>query len=153
MKKANYNDVYDLFEFAVNSAINNQKITIEEFHGCKDIDETYSVKVIEPMLLSVDDIYKFCVKYYHETKDCKSRKRGKCESRQFAHFICYEYLLPKPTLSKIGEIIGNKDHATVLHSCKTINNLLETDPSKRKILDEILKELRLKKGEKNYRYK
>ena len=35
--------------------------------------------------------------------------------------------LTNSSLSAIGAKIGRKDHATVLHACKTVNNLLETD--------------------------
>lgn len=31
--------------------------------------------------------------------------------------------------SKIGKFIGNKDHATVLHACKTVKGQLEVDKS------------------------
>jgi chromosomal replication initiator protein len=39
--------------------------------------------------------------------------------------------------SKIGQQIGRRDHATVLHACKTIANLLETDKQFRGEMCEI----------------
>ena len=39
--------------------------------------------------------------------------------------------------SKIGLYIGKRDHATVLHACKTIENLAETDKQFRTELNEI----------------
>jgi chromosomal replication initiator protein len=39
--------------------------------------------------------------------------------------------------SKIGMQIGRRDHATVLHACKTISNLLDTNKQFRGELNEI----------------
>lgn len=55
----------------------------------------------------------------------KSRKREYVEARQIAMKIAYDCKLG--SLQKIGNFISNKDHATVLHACKTIGNLCETD--------------------------
>lgn len=56
----------------------------------------------------------------------KSRKREFVETRQ----LCMFFLKKRTTLSlaKIGGLI-NKDHATVLHAVKTINNLIDTNAS------------------------
>ena len=35
--------------------------------------------------------------------------------------------MTKLSLSEIGEIVGGKDHATVLHSNKTVKNLMDTN--------------------------
>ena len=32
---------------------------------------------------------------------------------------------------------GGKDHATVLHACKTVNNLIDTDKTFRKYISEL----------------
>ena len=58
----------------------------------------------------------------------KSRKRHIVEARQICHWmvrnrICYNQL----SLSAIGEVIGGRDHATVLHSTRNINNLVAVD--------------------------
>lgn len=55
----------------------------------------------------------------------KSRKRKYVVPRQKCMFIC-KYLFPSMTLAEIGEYF-NKDHATVLHSAKTVKNLIDTD--------------------------
>jgi chromosomal replication initiator protein len=51
--------------------------------------------------------------------------------------------LTKASLANIGSQIGGKDHATVLHACKTVNNLLETDKRFRLQVDEIEKKLKI----------
>jgi chromosomal replication initiator protein len=35
--------------------------------------------------------------------------------------------MTKSSLAKIGAHCGGKDHATVLHACRTVNNLIDTD--------------------------
>jgi chromosomal replication initiator protein len=50
--------------------------------------------------------------------------------------------LTKSSLTTIGAQIGGKDHATVLHACKTVNNLLETDKKFKGQIDEIEKKLK-----------
>jgi chromosomal replication initiator protein len=39
--------------------------------------------------------------------------------------------------SKIGKYIGDRDHATVLHACKTVANLADTDKQFKVELEEI----------------
>lgn len=42
---------------------------------------------------------------------------------------------------KIGKLIGDKDHTTVLHAIKTINNLIETDINFKNKINKINNEL------------
>lgn len=55
----------------------------------------------------------------------KTRKREIVEARQIAMFVASTQIKTL-SLSKIGEYY-NKDHATVIHALKTVNNLCETD--------------------------
>lgn len=57
--------------------------------------------------------------------NAKSRKRELVESRQVAMYLSRRNT--KESLNKIGAAIGGKDHATVIHACKTVEILLETD--------------------------
>jgi chromosomal replication initiator protein len=49
--------------------------------------------------------------------------------------------MTKSSLASIGLQCGGKDHATVLHACRTVNNLLETDKKFRVYIDEIEKKI------------
>jgi chromosomal replication initiator protein len=49
--------------------------------------------------------------------------------------------MTKSSLASIGMTCGGKDHATVLHACRTVNNLAETDKSFRVYLEELDKKL------------
>ena len=57
----------------------------------------------------------------------KTRKREIVDLRQKA--MCLAKTFTGASLATIGSIIGAKDHATVLHACKTVNNLIDTDKS------------------------
>jgi chromosomal replication initiator protein len=59
----------------------------------------------------------------------KTRKREQVTRRQIAMTLVltrFKYII---SLEAIGGYIGNKNHATVLHAAKTVNNLCETDKS------------------------
>ncbi|MFA6779663.1 MAG: chromosomal replication initiator protein DnaA [Paludibacteraceae bacterium] len=65
----------------------------------------------------------------------KSRKREVVQARQIAMYLARKYT--KNSLSSIGEQIGNRDHATVLHACKTVTDLIDIDKGVRQSLDMI----------------
>ena len=66
-----------------------------------------------------------------------SRKREIVQARQLAMYFSKK--ITKSSLSVIGLQCGNKDHATVLHACKTIENLRQTDRNIRAMFDELEK--------------
>ena len=49
----------------------------------------------------------------------------------------------KNSLATIGAQIGGKDHATVLHACKTVNNLIETDKRFKRYITDIEKRFKM----------
>ena len=65
----------------------------------------------------------------------KSRKRDVVQARQIAMYLAKNNT--DYSASKIGTLIGGKDHATVLHACKTIRELREVDKTFRAEVDEI----------------
>jgi chromosomal replication initiator protein len=65
----------------------------------------------------------------------KSRKREVVQARQIAMYLSKQ--LTKNSLSSIGDLIGNRDHATVLHACKIVNDLMDIDKSFRSSVKEI----------------
>ena len=51
--------------------------------------------------------------------------------------------MTKSSLANIGAHCGGKDHATVLHACRTVVNLSETDKQFRSYLEDLEKKLTL----------
>lgn len=63
------------------------------------------------------------------------RTRDVAQSRQIAMYLAKQHT--KAPLTAIGSAIGGRNHATVLHSCKAISNLIETDKNFRHQVEEI----------------
>jgi hypothetical protein len=75
----------------------------------------------------------------------KTRKKEIKEPRQIAMFFAMDILYPKNGKLYSETNIGKyffKDHATVIHAKKTINNLINTDKQLREDVDEIRKKIK-----------
>ena len=68
-----------------------------------------------------------------------TRKREIVQIRQIIQFMSKHFT--KESLANIGSQIGEKDHATVLHACKVVNNLYQTDKKLRLHIQNIWKML------------
>ena len=93
---------------------------------------------IETIIKTVSDFYGVEV----SAINTRSRKREVVLVRQAAMYLAKKYL--DLSTAKIGLYIGNRDHATVLHACKTVTNLCETDKQFRGELSQI--ELQLQRA-------
>ena len=94
--------------------------------------------------ISIDYIQKVVCDYFNlplEVINSKTRKREIVQARQLAMYFSKKHT--KNSLSTIGLHCGNKDHATVLHAVKTVNNLIDTDKQFRVYVDEIDKKLKM----------
>lgn len=65
----------------------------------------------------------------------KSKKQEISQARQIAMYLSRKYT--DKSYSNIGEMIGKRDHATVLHACKTVGNWIETDKKFKTRIQEI----------------
>jgi len=84
----------------------------------KQHKKTYSINMIQEIV----------AKYFNvevEAIQSKSRKREIVQARQFAMYFAKK-ITHKP-YAEIGKKIGNRNHATVLHACKTIDGLKKVD--------------------------
>ncbi len=94
--------------------------------------------------VSIDYIQKVVSKYFEmdvTTLQSKTRKRHIVQARQLAMYFAKR--LTKASLASIGSQIGSRDHATVLHACKTVNNLSDTDRQFRTYVEDLTKKLSL----------
>lgn len=92
--------------------------------------------------VSIDYIQKVVCDYFDlpiELLKSKTRKREVVQARQIAMYFAKK--MTKSSLANIGAHCGGKDHATVLHACRTVNNLMETDKQFRGYLDDLEKKL------------
>ena len=74
-----------------------------------------------------------------ETFNSPKRTREIAQARQIAMYLSKQHT--KAPLTAIGAAIGGKNHATVLHACKAISNLMETDKLFRYQVEEIEKKV------------
>ncbi|MFV0344909.1 MAG: chromosomal replication initiator protein DnaA [Bacteroidales bacterium] len=91
---------------------------------------------------SVDVITKVVCEYFDISIDAlrsTTRKREIVQARQMAMYFSKE--LTSETLENIGGIIGNKNHATVIHACKTIKNLKDIDKEIQKSYKDLERKL------------
>jgi chromosomal replication initiator protein len=121
------------------STINKDEISLETARNVVD-------KLIKKSHreLSVDFIQKTVCDYYGlemESLQSKTRKREIVQARQIAMYFSKN--LTNSSLSAIGSKIGKKDHATVLHACRTISNLIETDRDLKNQIREIESQLKI----------
>lgn len=94
--------------------------------------------------ISIDYIQKVVSDFFSlplEAIHSKTRKREIVQARQLAMYFSKK--LTKASLATIGLHCGNKDHATVLHACRTVNNLIETDKQFRIYVEELDKKITL----------
>jgi chromosomal replication initiator protein len=92
--------------------------------------------------VSIDFIQKVVSDYFDlplELMKSKTRKREVVQARQIAMYFSKN--LTKASLANIGAHLGGKDHATVLHACRTVNNLIETDKRFRNYIEDIEKKI------------
>ena len=121
------------------SSFNKKEITI---NLAKDIVEKFVKNTKREV--SIDYIQKVVSDYFQmdvDTLQSKTRKRHIVQARQLAMFFAKKYT--KASLASIGSQIGQRDHATVLHACKTVNNLNDTDKNFRQFVEDIEKKLKM----------
>lgn len=93
---------------------------------------------LEKKQISIQSIQETVCKYFNlelAAIQANSRKREIVQARQITMFLAKKYT--DNSFSVIGKIVGKKDHATVLHACKTIKDQIETNKSFRSSVEEI----------------
>ena len=76
-----------------------------------------------------------------QTSDIISKKRSHdiAYPRQICMYLCKK--MTDQSLVKIGEIIGKRDHSTVIHGIEKIEKDLDKDPELSKVIDVITKKM------------
>ena len=83
---------------------------------------------IQDKLVTIDNIQKTVAEYYKiRVADLHSKRRNRSitRPRQLAMALCKE--LTNHSLPEIGDAFGGRDHTTVLHACRKIEELRESD--------------------------
>ena len=78
--------------------------------------------------LTIDDILERVCNHYSVTTQqvlSRSRKRDYVAARQMSMYFAQKYT--KMPASRIGQLIGGRDHSTVIHSCSAVEQRLKVD--------------------------
>lgn len=79
---------------------------------------------IQNKLISVDNIQRTVAEYYKiKMTDMISKRRNRSIARPRQIAMCLSKELTNHSLPEIGTMYGDRDHTTVMHACKTINEL------------------------------
>jgi chromosomal replication initiator protein len=126
-----------LISLLAQSSLNKKLITLE-------LAKTMIDKFVKSTAreVSIDYIQKVVCDYFDlaiDTMKSKTRKREVVQARQIAMFFAKS--MTKSSLATIGMHCGGKDHATVLHACRTVNNLMDTDKRFKAYIEELEKKI------------
>lgn len=95
--------------------------------------------------LTIDDILEKVCEHYHVTPEqvnSKSRKRDYVMARQVSMYLAQKHT--KMTASRIGKLVGNRDHSTVIHSCSQVEKRMVADKTFSAEIADIEQSFRLK---------
>jgi chromosomal replication initiator protein len=93
--------------------------------------------------ISIDSIQSMVCEYFDLPVDllrASTRKREVVQARQISMYFAKK--MTKYSLKAIGEYFGGRDHSTVIHSCQTVEDLMETDRRFRGFVDDIQKRIK-----------
>lgn len=115
-------------EGALKRIIANAQFTGSQIDIAFTQESLKDVLAVQDKLVSIDNILRTVAEYYKiKVSDLLSKRRNRsvARPRQVAMSLCKE--LTNHSLPEIGDAFGGRDHTTVLHACKTIKNLRESD--------------------------
>ena len=142
----------DVFEFIVENVTEN----VRDLEGIlvslmansvitdKEIDLALTKQVIGQTILigrrqlTIKKILETVCNYFNLNESLvhtKSRKQEIVQTRQIAMYLSKKYT--DSSLAHIGKVIGNKDHATVLHACKTVKDQIDISKTFRSTMEAI----------------
>ncbi|MGB0134712.1 chromosomal replication initiator protein DnaA [Dokdonella sp.] len=125
----------------------NTLIARSNFGGRK-VDVAFAQETLRDLLtvhaqaISISNIQKVVAEYFQlRMADLLSKRRSRsvARPRQMAMALAKE--LTEHSLPEIGDAFGGRDHTTVLHACRTIKNLRETDGKLNQDWDKLVRTL------------
>ena len=125
-----------LISVAAHAALSHQENTVE-------LAARVTRKIVGEDLstITIDKVQKAVCDYFNISRELLlslSRKRQIVQARQISMYLSRN-LISNCSLSTIGAETGGKDHATVLHACATVSDLMSTDRAFRKYVTDIEK--------------
>ena len=127
-----------LISLIAHATLTRREITV-------DLAESITQSIIgdEVNELTIDRVQEAVCEYFNislDTLQSPSRKRQIVQARQIAMYLCRSDI-SSCSLSTIGAEIGGKDHATVLHACNLVADLITTDRTVKQYVTDLEKML------------
>jgi chromosomal replication initiator protein len=156
------NDGLDMSKEVVKYVAYNISTNVRELEGAlisllaqsslnkKEIDLDLAKKVLRNFVktnnkeITIDAIQKMVCEFFavpYERLLQKTRKREIVQARQITMYLAKAFT--KNSLKTIGEHFGGRDHTTVIHSCQTVKDLMDTDTVFRENVMELTQKVQL----------
>ncbi|MGK0366589.1 MAG: chromosomal replication initiator protein [Saprospiraceae bacterium] len=128
-----------LVSLIAQSTLNNQEIDIDLAkrvikNFVKQINKEISVEFIQDLVANHFDVPV-------EKLSGKTRKRHVVVARQLSMYLAKK--MTDQSLKAIGDMFGGRDHSTVIYSCKTVQDLLDTDMIFKDTVVELEKKIKM----------
>jgi chromosomal replication initiator protein len=162
LEKKMKNDGLDMPKEVVKYVAYNINSNIRELEGTlisllaqsslnkREIDLELAKKVLRNFVktsskeITIETIQKMVCEYFDVSYDIllqKTRKREIVQARQITMYLAKAFT--KNSLKTIGEHFGGRDHTTVIHSCQTVKDLMDTDSLFRENVMELTQKVQL----------
>ena len=156
-------DNIDLDQEVIEFIAHNIKSNIRELEGAlirlmahaslhqRNLDLDLAKEVLRDLMqdvqvnLSIEEIQRIVCEYLDINEDlirAKTRKREVVRARQIAMYFCKE--VTQHSLKTIGLHFGGRDHSTVIHAVKTVEDQVDTDVQFRDMVDQISRKIELR---------
>lgn len=137
--KSNIRDLEGcLIRLGAHSALTRETITVQL---ARDLLKDIIVNEVQPV--TIEQIQKSVAEAFNiKCQDMKSKKRTKeiAIPRQIAMYISKRLL--DLSLSDIGKKFGGKDHATVIYSCKQVEERMSNDDDFKRLVDDLMNRIK-----------
>lgn len=133
-----------LVSLIAQSSLNRREIDLEL---AKEVIRNFVSQINKEITL--DFIQKLVAEHFGVTMDKiqgKTRKRSIVIARQLSMFLAKK--LTDKSLKSIGEMFGGRDHSTVIYSCKTVQDLMETDAIFKDTVTDLEKKIKMSLNDK-----
>lgn len=133
-----------LVSLIAQSSLNRREIDLDL---TKEVVKNFVTEINKE--ITVEFIQKLVAEHFSvdvENLQGKTRKRKIVIARQLSMYLAKE--LTDKSLKAIGDNFGGRDHSTVIYSCRTVQDLMETDAVFKETVEELEKKIRLSLNEK-----
>lgn len=133
-----------LISLIAQSSLNRREIDIDL---AKEVIRSFVTQINKE--ITVEYIQKLVAEHFNipvEKLQGETRKRSIVIARQLSMYLAKN--MTDKSLKAIGEIFGGRDHSTVIYSCKTVQDLMETDPFFKDTVAELERKIKLSLNER-----